>query len=339
MEILLLERLAPEAQAWLEARHQVAYRPELAQDPAALRSQLYNVQALVLPRKVMVTREFLDFAPVLRAVARMHVGSDNTDLAACRERRVRVLQPINAQVRSNAEYLLASLLLLFRRGIGNALKGERSAPAMLGRELHGSTIGIVGLAPSAHALALLLDTLGARLIGYDPAVHHTSPTWERLKVQPTSLPELVAQADAVTVQVLYASRYEHFINEAVLALCKPGQVWVATTRSSIFEPAALARALSDGRIDACMLDGAESGFASRGTPLSEQRNLYLTPRLGSYTRESRVRASWYVAQRLHETLTHPRNSGFETILSAPMGLDSVSPAESMPAALQPDAEG
>jgi len=339
LEILLLERLAPEAQAWLEARHQVAYRPELAQDPAALRSQLYNVQALVLPRKVMVTREFLDFAPVLRAVARMHVGSDNTDLAACRERRVRVLQPINAQVRSNAEYLLASLLLLFRRGIGNALKGERSAPAMLGRELHGSTIGIVGLAPSAHALALLLDTLGARLIGYDPAVHHSSPTWERLKVQPTSLPELVAQADAVTVQVLYASRYEHFINEALLAHCKPGQVWVATTRSSIFEPAALARALSDGRIDACMLDGAESGFASRGTPLSEQRNLYLTPRLGSYTRESRVRASWYVAQRLHETLTHPRNSGFETILSAPMGLDSVSPAESMPAALQPDAEG
>ena len=339
MEILLLERLAPEAQAWLEARHQVAYRPELAQDPAALRSQLYNVQALVLPRKVMVTREFLDFAPVLRAVARMHVGSDNTDLAACRERRVRVLQPINAQVRSNAEYLLASLLLLFRRGIGNALKGERSAPAMLGRELHGSTIGIVGLAPSAHALALLLDTLGARLIGYDPAVHHSSPTWERLKVQPTSLPELVAQADAVTVQVLYASRYEHFINEAVLALCKPGQVWVATTRSSIFEPAALARALSDGRIDACMLDGAETGFAARGTPLSEQRNLYLTPRLGSYTRESRVRASWYVAQRLHETLIRPRNSGFETILSAPMGLDSVAPTESMPAALQPDAEG
>jgi D-3-phosphoglycerate dehydrogenase len=96
---------------------------------------------------------------------------------------------------------------------------------------------------------------------------------------------------------------------------------------------ALARALSDGRIDAAMLDGAESGFASRGTPLYEQRNLYLTPRLGSSTRESRVRASWYVAQRLHETLTQPRHSGFEPILSAPMGLDSVLPADSGPAPL------
>ena len=92
MEILLLERLVPEAQAWLEARHQVEVRPELAADTMALRAALYNVQALVLPRKVPVTREFLDFAPVLRAVARIHGGSDNVDLEACRERKVRVVQ-------------------------------------------------------------------------------------------------------------------------------------------------------------------------------------------------------------------------------------------------------
>lgn len=330
MEILLLERLIPEAHAWLEARHQVAYRPELAGDLGALRKQLYNVQTLVLPRKIVVTREFLDFAPVLRAVARMHVGTDNTDLEACRERRVRVLQAINAHVRSNAEYLLASLLLLFRRGLAASLRGERHAPGTMGREVHGSTVGIFGLAPSAHALAMMLGSLGARLIGYDPAVHHTAPIWERLRIQPVSLQELMEQSDAVSVQVLYASRYEGFINDKVLAACKPGQVWVGTTRSSLFEPAALARALSDGRIEAAMLDGAESGFASRGSPLHALQNLHLTPRLGSLTRESRLRASWYVAQRLHETLTSPRNSGFDSILSAAAALDSVAP-DSVPA--------
>ena len=333
MEILLLERLVPEAQAWLEARHQVAHRPELAQDLASLRKQLYNVQTLVLPRKVAVTREFLDFAPVLRAVARMHVGTDNTDLEACRDRRVRVIQPINAHVRSNAEYLLASLLLLWRRGIGSALKGDRRAPATLGRELHGSTVGLLGLAPSAHAFAMMLDALGAKLIGYDPAVHHTSPMWGRLKVQPVGLQELMAQSDAVSVQVLYASRYQHFIDDKVIAHCRHGQVWIGTTRSSIFEPDALARALADGRIEAAMLDGAESGFAAAGTLLHGQRNLFLTPRLGSYTRESRVRASWHVAQRLHETLTQPRNSGFDPILSTPSGLDSVTPPDSVPGAV------
>jgi D-3-phosphoglycerate dehydrogenase len=207
LEILLLERLVPEAHAWLEARHQVVYRPELAADPAALRKQLYNVQALVLPRKIVVTREFLDFAPVLRVLARTHGGTDNTDLEACRERRVRVLHAVNAHVRANAEYLLASLLLLFRRGIGASLRGVRHAPGTVGREVHGSTIGIFGLAPTAHALAILLDALGAKLIGYDPAVHHTASIWERLKIQPVSCPEMMAQADAISVQVLYASRY------------------------------------------------------------------------------------------------------------------------------------
>lgn len=329
MEILLLERLVPEAHAWLEARHQVAYRPELAADPAALRKQLYNVQTLVLPRKIVVTREFLDFAPVLRGIARMHVGTDNTDLEACRERRVRVIQAMNAHVRSNAEFLLACLLLLYRRGIGATLRGERHAPGMLGRELHGSTIGILGLAPSAHALALMLDGLGAKLIGYDPAVHHTASIWQRLKIQPVGLQELLAQSDAVSVQVIYGSRYQGFLDDKVLAHCKRGQLWVGTTRSALFDSSALAAALDDGRIEAAILDGAESGFASRGSPLQGKQNLHLTPRLGSLTRESRQRASWYIAQRLHETLTAPRNSGFDTILSAPMGLeaqDSVAPA-------------
>lgn len=335
MEILLLERLVPEAHAWLEARHQVAYRPELAGDLRELRKHLYNVQALVLPRKIVVTREFLDFAPVLRALARMHVGTDNTDLEACRERKVRVIQAINAHVRSNAEFLLASLLLLYRRGIGAALKGERHAAGTVGREVHGSTVGILGLAPSAHALAIMLDALGAKLIGYDPAVHHTNPIWKRLKIQPVSLHDVVAQADAVSVQVLYASRYQGFINDKVLAPCRKGQLWVGTTRSALFDAGALARALSDGRIEAAMLDGAEAGFASQGTPLHELQNLFLTPRLGSLTRESRQRASWYVVQRLHELLLTPRNSGFDSILSAPMGLDSTS-GDSVPASQPQD---
>jgi len=89
----------------------------------------------------------------------------------------------------------------------------------------------------------------------------------------------------------------------------------------LFDPHALAGALTDGRIEACMLDGAESGFASKGTPLHDVENLFLTPRLGSHTRESRLRASWYVAHRMHETLSAPRLSTFDQLPSQPMELD------------------
>jgi D-3-phosphoglycerate dehydrogenase len=96
---------------------------------------------------------------------------------------------------------------------------------------------------------------------------------------------------------------------------------VGTSRSQLFDVQALADALTDGRIEACMLDGAEAGFASKGTPLHELRNLFLTPRIGSHTRESRLRASWYVAHRVHETLAAPRISTLDQLTSGSMALE------------------
>jgi phosphoglycerate dehydrogenase-like enzyme len=302
VDILLLETLIPEAMAWLSARHSLSFRPDLAHDPRALAHSTNDCRAVVLPRTVMVTQNFLDLAPKLEAVARLHVGTDNTDLEACRERGVRVVQANSANVRSNAEFLLASLMMMYRRGFISALMGNKDYQLQIGREINGSTIGILGLSPTAHTLAGLLNALGARVIGYDPAVHHTSPLWVNLRVQPVSLLELMSTADAVSVQMHYASRFKGFINDNVLGAIKPGQKWVATSRSSLFDPDALARALLDGRIEGCLLDGVEKDFLKADSPLLSAKNLYMTPRIGSHTVEARERAGWYVAHRLHDAL-------------------------------------
>jgi len=222
VDILLLEALIPETRLWLEARHRVDFQPQLAEDPSALRKAVYKTQALLATPRVAVTREFLDFAPRLKAVACMHESLDNIDLEACRDRRIRVIQPASANVRANAEYLLAGLLLLFRRGLGMSLSDERRPDVRLGHELHGIVVGMLGLAPAAHTLALMLAVMGARLIGYDPALRHSAPIWERLGIKPVSLAELMSQSDGVSVQMLYASRYVGFINGTVLENCKPG---------------------------------------------------------------------------------------------------------------------
>jgi D-3-phosphoglycerate dehydrogenase len=96
---------------------------------------------------------------------------------------------------------------------------------------------------------------------------------------------------------------------------------VGTSRTHLFDADALAAALTDGRIEACMLDGAEAGFASRGSALHDLSNLFLTPRIGSHTRESRLRASWYVAHRIHETLAAPRITGLDQMASGPAALE------------------
>lgn len=332
MEVLLLDPLVPEALSWLQERHDVTFLPELADDPVALRQHIHQTRALVLPPHVVVSRGLLDSAPRMQVIARMQISSENTDLDSCAKRNIRVIQARSATVRSNAEYLLYGLLMLYRRGMVSALLGRKLAQVRMGRELYGSTVGLIGLAPVAHTLAPMLRGLGVRLVGYDPALHQAASIWGKLGIEYIPIHELLARSDAVSLQMVYASRFKGWINERLLNHCKPGQLWVSVSRSALFDPEALALALTDGRIDACLLDGASPQFASPGTPLHGIPNLHLTPRLGSHTREAKLRASWYVAHRIHETLSPAiahattSNSGFSLLDS----LDSTPEADSVP---------
>jgi phosphoglycerate dehydrogenase-like enzyme len=319
LEILLLDQLAPEAASWLEIRHSVAFRPELALDLVALRKEAYKTRAIVFPRHTKVTRELLDFLPKLKAIGRLIGGMDNTDLDFCKERGIKVIYAGSSHVRSNAEYLLSSLLQLYRRGSLHVAGGARPTAFASARELHGSTVGILGLSPVAHALAGMLSPLGVRLIGYDPAVHHTSPIWERLRIQPVALPELISKADAVSVQMLDVARFKGFVNDKLLAACKRHQLWVGISRRALFDESALAAALKDGRIEACLLDGDEASQPGADSPLSGLKNLILTPGLGWQTREASLRSCWYVAHRIAEALT-AHNTGPDLLPSAPVPL-------------------
>jgi phosphoglycerate dehydrogenase-like enzyme len=293
------------------------YRPQLAHDERALRHSTDKVRAIVVPNRVVVNQDFLDFAPKLEVVARLQIGSDNIDLESCRERGVKVLQARSANLRANAEFLVSALLLLYRQSMLSALApkpmptGTPGAAMQLsdatkylppGREINGSTIGLLGIGPAASVLATLLNSMGARLIGYDPALHHSSPIWQQMRVQPVSLPDMMSTADAVSVQMLYASRFKGFVNARVLAACKRHQVWVSISRSALFDTDAMVQALQDGRIGAWLTDSADEGESHALPLLRTLPNFYATPRIGSQTREARQRASWYMAHRLHDLL-------------------------------------
>ena len=319
MDILLLEPMAPEAVAWLETHCSVAFRPELALDLVALRKEAYKTRAIVFPRHTRVTRELLDFLPKLKAIGRLIGGMDNTDLDFCKDRGIKEIYAGSAHVRSNAEYLLSSLLHLYRRALASAITGSRPGAMPTARELHGSTVGILGLSPVAHTLAGMLSSLGVRLIGYDPAVHHTSPVWEQLRIQPVALPELMNRSDAVSVQMLDLARFKGFINDKLLAACRRHQLWVGISRRALFDEGALAAALTDGRIEACILDGDDSDSPNAESPLYGLKNLFLTPGLGWQTREANLRSCWYVAQRIAAAL-EAQHTGTDPLLSAPVTL-------------------
>lgn len=297
--------------AWLEARHAVSYQPQLAHDERALRHSTGHVRAVLVPNHVVVNQDFLDFAPSLEIVARMQIGTDNIDLDTCRDRGIKVLQARSANVRANAEFLIGALLMLHRPGLLEALSAKwnaSQAPShtkqpLLGREIYGSTVGLLGIGPAATTLAGLLTGMGARLIGYDPALHFSSPIWQQMRVQPVSLLELMSEADAVSVQMLYASRFKGFVNHRVLAACKLGQIWVSMSRGSLFDTGAMLEALQDGRIAAWMSDSSDAMEGSEMPLLRTLPNFFVTRRVGSLTRESHLRASWYTAHRMHDILS------------------------------------
>jgi len=301
LEVVLLEDLAADARHWLASRHEVHYEPQLADDTAMLRGRLYKTAALVVPPRLKVTSHLLDFAPRLAVVARIHDGTENIDYEACKRQHVRVVQASSATVRASAEYLLSSLLALFRHG-GCPPALAVSAGFTLGREINDSVIALFGMSPPAQMLAPMLMALGARVIGYDPAVHRSAELWQRLGVQPMGLSEMLEAADAVSVQLAYATRYRGLLGERVLQACKPGQLWTNISRPALFDLEALAGCLRSGRIAACMMDSDDPHLSEADSPLRGLLNLNITPHLAPRTQESWLRGSWYLVDRIHETL-------------------------------------
>jgi len=298
MDLLIVEPLEDEVTQWLSARHTVRFAPELARDPRAFRQALYNVRALIIPPSVTLDPQALHHAPVLRVVGRVSAGVENIDLEACMRAGVEVVRSLTASAQAEAEFMIGALLSLLRRVPVVGADG-----LLVGRELGACTVGMIGMAPSARSMTQLLAPFGSKVVGYDPALHASDSVWERWKVRPLGLRELLEVSDAVCVQLAYFTRYHGLLGERFLPFCKPDQVIVSIAHSGLFDERALATALTSGRVAAAWLDSLEPGALDEGRPLAGMGTLQITPRVASTTRESRLRSAWAVVKRIDELLT------------------------------------
>jgi phosphoglycerate dehydrogenase-like enzyme len=312
MDVLIVEPLEPEVMQWLVERHAVRYAPELARDPRAFRQALFNVRALVIPPSVALDSQALHYAPVLRAVGRVSSGAENIDLDACARAGVEVVRSVTASAVAEAEFMIGALLAMLRR-----VPVVNAEGLLVGRELGGAKIGLIGMTPSARSLAQLLGAFGSQVVGYDPSVHASDSVWTRWHVEPLGLRELIEQCDGVCVQLAYFSRYQGLLGERFLPLCKPNQVMVSIAHSSLFDEAALAQVLASGRMAAAWFDSLEPGSLDPGRPLHDIDSLQITPRVASTTRESRIRSAWSVARRIDELLTSTPGSRTEFRATSP----------------------
>ena len=297
MDVLIVEPLDPEVLDWLSARHAVQYAPELADEPLRLREQCLMARALIIPANVALDSFAVQSAPRLRAVGRLSGGAENIDIDACLRSNVEVVRPQDASSVAEAEFVIGALLQLLRR------VPVVSADGMLvGRELGACTIGLLGMTATARPLARLLQAFGARVLGYDPALHASDPVWARTDVEAVPLREIFAQSDGLCVLLTYFTRYRGLLGDRLLENSKANQVLVSVAPASLFNEASLAYALATGRMAGAWFDSMEPGMLDADRPLHGIDTLQTTPRVSGTTRESRLRSAWAVARRIHAVL-------------------------------------
>ncbi|MDB5820117.1 MAG: phosphoglycerate dehydrogenase [Rhizobacter sp.] len=298
MDLLIVEPLDVEVLTWLQANHSLRYAPELAGDAQGLLDALSHARAVIIPSQVRLDASTLAAATALQAVGRIGAGAENIDLAACARRGIEVVRSTDATAQAEAEFMIGALLALLRRV---PVEGSDGLP--VGRELAGSTVGVIGMSACAQPLARLLSAFGSRVVGYDPTLHGSDGLFGRWSIEPIPLSLLFEECDAVCVCLAYFNRYRGLLGERLLELCKPNQVLVSITQSAVFEEVALAEALDGGRLAAAWLDSVEPGLLMEGRPLHGVASLQVTQRLASTTRESRLRSAWAVARRIDQVLS------------------------------------
>jgi glyoxylate reductase len=227
-----------------------------------------------------VDTELLDAAPSLQVVANHAVGVDNVDVDACTARGIWVTHTPDAVTESTADLTWALILAAARR-IG---EGERLLRAgrftgwtptlLLGLELRGAILGIVGLGRIGEAVA-------RRARGFGMHVLHTTTRGG------IPLEELLARSDVVTLHCPLTPETRHLIDARRLAQMKPGAILVNTTRGAVVDEAALVAALESGHLGGAGLDVYED--EPRIHPgLLRREDVVLIPHLGSATHATRA---------------------------------------------------
>lgn len=295
--ILIADGLDEEGQSILRAQAMLDDRSGIS--AADLLQAIGAYDALIVRSRTKVTPEVLDAAPHLKVVGRAGVGVDNIDLGAARQRGVAVVNAPLATTHAVAEQTLALMLALARlipqadaaMKAGRWLKKE-----LLGTEINGKTLGIIGMGNIGAAVAQGAAALGMSVLGYDPLL--PAEVIQTRHATPVTLQEIYSGSDFISLHVPLNQETRGMIGGETIAQMKQGVRLVCTARGGLIDENALLEALESGRVAGAALD-VFSEEPPGLTPLIAHPRLIATPHVSAQTEEAQKRAAADIA---HEVL-------------------------------------
>jgi len=304
-DIVITEFMDEAAVSRLVDSYDTIYDPKLVDDPAALHDHLTSARALIVRNRTQVRETLLSMGPKLRVVGRLGVGLDNIDVAACKARSVKVIPATGANDLSVAEYVLTSAMMLLRGAYlrtADVAAGEWPRQSMMGRELAGKTLGLIGYGSIAREVAWRAHMMGMQIVAYDPYVMADHPGWQIARN--VSLDAVLELSDVVSLHTPLTDATRYMISADALSSMKPSAILINAARGGIVDEAALADALKAGKLGGAALDVFETEplTAEAGAKFMDLGNLVLTPHIAGVTDESNERVSHLIAEKVLEVL-------------------------------------
>ncbi|BCV24630.1 phosphoglycerate dehydrogenase [Gelria sp. Kuro-4] len=232
-----------------------------------------------------VTAEVFAAGRDLKVVAKHGVGVDNIDLAAARAHGVTVTNVPNSNSEAVAD-LTFGLLLAVTRRIPQADQAVRGGKwqRFVGPELYQKTLGILGLGAIGKGVARRARGFDMRILAYD--IHWDEAFARAYRVERAPLEEVLAASDFVSLHLPLVPETEKLINARTLALMKPTAYLINAARGELVDEAALAGALSGGKLAGAALDAFAAEPPGSDNPLFSLPNVVVTPHIGAYSYEA-----------------------------------------------------
>ncbi|KNH43638.1 D-glycerate dehydrogenase [Pseudomonas lini] len=291
-QVVLYKKLSPLLMARLHEQTEVTLIDNLdAEGLAKLRQALPCAHGL-LGASLKLDAGLLDLAPNLEAIASVSVGVDNYDIDYLTERRILLSNTPDVLTETTADTGFALILATARRVVelANMVRAgqwnRNIGPAHFGSDVHGKTLGIIGMGRIGEALA----QRGHFGFGMPVLYHSHSPkpaVEQRFNAQYRSLSELLQQADFVCLTLPLTAETEGLIGAEQFALMRPETIFINISRGKVVDEPALIEALQQKRIRAAGLDVFEREPLGQDSPLLQLNNVVATPHIGSATHETR----------------------------------------------------
>jgi len=300
--VLICDQVNPILKEVLEKNGlKVTYEPEIT--PEQIAEKIGNFQVVVVRSRTKMTRELIAKADKCKIIARVGIGLDNIDQEAAKEKNIRVINAVEGAITAVAE-LVIGLMISMAREIPRADREIRNGnwikKELMGSELKGKYLGIIGLGNIGKRLGRLARALNMNIIGYG-VIPIDDEFSKEVGLMKADLDTLLSSADYVSFHVPLLDSTRHMINAEKLKTMKNTACIINTSRGGVIDEEALYNSLKDGSLAGAALDVFEVEPATENK-LITLPNFIATPHIGAQTKEAQLLAANIIAEKIIQIL-------------------------------------